>query len=112
MTDEPSVLVTPEPSKKSSPDLLGYGFASLVIVGGLLGFRKGSKVSLEAGLLGGAAAGYAAHQVSNDTSKAFIGTGVCTTLSLIMAYRWFNTKNHDSEKLHFDICRSSCRLDL
>ena len=34
-------------------DLLGYGFSSLVIIGGLMGFRKGSKQSLEAGLLAG-----------------------------------------------------------
>ena len=34
-------------------DLLGYSFAAIVVVGGVWGFRKGSKASLEAGLLAG-----------------------------------------------------------
>ena len=42
-----------EISTATTPDLLGYGFAAVVVVGGLMGFRKGSKQSLEAGLLAG-----------------------------------------------------------
>ena len=48
-TKEEIKIVTPE------KDLLGYGFSALVIVGGLMGFKKGSKQSLEAGLLAGKA---------------------------------------------------------
>ena len=40
----------------SQTDVLGYGFSALVIVGGLMGFKKGSKQSLEAGLLAGESA--------------------------------------------------------
>ena len=46
-SQEESVVKTPE------TDILGYGFAALVVAGGLMGFKKGSKQSLEAGLLAG-----------------------------------------------------------
>lgn len=73
-------------------DLLGYGFAALVVVGGLMGFKKGSKQSLEAGLLAGAGIGFAANRVSTDPSYAFLGTGICGTLAGVMGYRFTKTR--------------------
>jgi len=73
-------------------DLLGYGFAALVVVGGLIGFKKGSKQSLEAGLLAGAGIGFAANRVSVDPSWAFLGTGICGTLAGVMGSRYYKTR--------------------
>lgn len=83
---EETKVVVPE------KDLLGYGFAALVVVGGLVGFKKGSKQSLEAGLLAGAGIGFAANRVSVDPSWAFLGTGICGTLAGVMGHRFSKTK--------------------
>jgi len=81
-----------KPAVVPEKDLLGYGFSALVIVGGLMGFKKGSKQSLEAGLLAGAAIGFAANRVSIDPSNAYLGTGVCGTLAGVMSYRFAKTR--------------------
>merc|ERR1739838_271175 len=81
-----------EISTATTPDLLGYGFAAVVVVGGLMGFRKGSKQSLEAGLLAGGAIGFAADRVSKDPSNAYFGTGICGTLAGVMGWRYTKSK--------------------
>jgi len=73
-------------------DLLGYGFAALVVVGGLIGFKKGSKQSLGAGLLAGAGIGFAANRVSVDPSWAFLGIGICGTLAGVMGFRYYKMR--------------------
>lgn len=85
-SQEESVVKTPE------TDMLGYGFAALVVAGGLMGFKKGSKQSLEAGLLAGAGIGFAANRISIDPSYAFLGTGICGTLGGVMGYRFAKTR--------------------
>ncbi|TRZ11996.1 hypothetical protein HGM15179_015108 [Zosterops borbonicus] len=48
-------------------DWIGFAYASLLVVGGVVGYtRKGSKVSLAAGLTFGSVAGYGAYCVTCD----------------------------------------------
>ncbi|XP_066171005.1 transmembrane protein 14A isoform X1 [Sylvia atricapilla] len=48
-------------------DWIGFAYASLLVVGGVVGYtRKGSKISLAAGLTFGSVAGYGAYCVTCD----------------------------------------------
>ncbi|XP_073938041.1 transmembrane protein 14A isoform X4 [Castor canadensis] len=51
----------------SPMDLVGFGYAALVTIGSILGYkRRGGVPSLIAGLFFGFLAGYGAYRVSND----------------------------------------------
>ncbi|XP_054677425.1 transmembrane protein 14A isoform X2 [Grus americana] len=48
-------------------DWIGFAYAALLAVGGVVGYtRKGSKISLAAGLTFGSVAGYGAYCVTRD----------------------------------------------
>lgn len=90
---EPAVDASPTELTQNH-DFLGYGFAGLIMLGGVMGFaKKRSRASLEAGLISGAAVGFAANRVSKDPSNAFFGTGICGTLAGVMGYRFMKTKS-------------------
>ncbi|XP_007892232.1 transmembrane protein 14A isoform X2 [Callorhinchus milii] len=65
-------------------DWIGYTYATLVTVGGILGYtRKGSVMSLISGLLFGSLAGYGAYQVSSaprDVTVSLITAGLLTAI--------------------------------
>uniref|UniRef100_A0A8C4UQV5 Transmembrane protein 14A n=1 Tax=Falco tinnunculus TaxID=100819 RepID=A0A8C4UQV5_FALTI len=48
-------------------DWIGFAYAALLAVGGVVGYtRKGSKISLAAGLTFGSVAGYGAYCITRD----------------------------------------------
>ncbi|WWC67826.1 uncharacterized protein I206_101743 [Kwoniella pini CBS 10737] len=77
----------------TSPDYLGYGYAGLLIVGGLMGgLKRGSKMSLIAGGASGLLAGYGANRVSNNPTDTIPSLATASTLLILMGYRFYQSK--------------------
>ncbi|NWW82513.1 TM14C protein, partial [Climacteris rufus] len=69
-------------------DWIGFAYASLLVVGGVVAYtRKGSKISLAAGLTFGSVAGYGAYCVTCDPRNVKISLCKC-----------FTTVNHQTKK--------------
>ncbi|XP_072264544.1 transmembrane protein 14A [Pyxicephalus adspersus] len=70
-------------------DWLGFGYAALLAFGGFMGFsRKGSIVSLAAGLTFGLLAAYGALRVSYNPRDIKISLIAAGSLSVIMGLRY------------------------
>uniref|UniRef100_A0A8D0BLN1 Transmembrane protein 14C n=1 Tax=Salvator merianae TaxID=96440 RepID=A0A8D0BLN1_SALMN len=73
-------------------DWIGFGYATLVASGGMIGYAKaGSIPSLAAGLLFGGLAGYGAYQVSQDPKNIWLSLLASGTLAGIMSLRFYNS---------------------
>ncbi|WVQ84146.1 hypothetical protein IAT38_006293 [Cryptococcus sp. DSM 104549] len=73
----------------ASTDYLGYGYAALLIVGGLMGgIKKGSVVSAVAGVGSGVAAAYGASRVSQNTLDVWPAMYVAIALLALMTWRF------------------------
>ncbi|NXS65818.1 TM14C protein, partial [Pandion haliaetus] len=61
-------------------DWIGFAYAALLAVGGVVGYtNKGSKISLAAGLTFGSVAGYGAYCVTHDPRNVKISLCKCFT---------------------------------
>ncbi|XP_056421695.1 transmembrane protein 14A [Hyla sarda] len=71
-------------------DWIGFGYAALLVSGGFMGFsRKGSIVSLAAGLTFGLLAAYGALRVSTNPRDIKISLIAAGTLSVVMGLRYY-----------------------
>ncbi|KAM4718971.1 transmembrane protein 14C isoform 2-T3 [Anableps anableps] len=76
-----------------SVDWIGYGYATLVASGGVVGYVKaGSVPSLAAGLLFGGLAGFGAYQISNDPNNVWVSLATSGALSAIMGKRFYGSR--------------------
>ncbi|XP_047423706.1 transmembrane protein 14C isoform X2 [Mugil cephalus] len=76
-----------------SVDWVGYGYATLVASGGVVGYVKaGSVPSLAAGLLFGGLAGFGAYQISNDPHNVWVSLATSGALSGIMGKRFYASR--------------------
>ncbi|XP_043832968.1 transmembrane protein 14A [Dromiciops gliroides] len=76
-----------------SIDWIGFGYASIVAFGGILGYhRKGSIVSLVAGLFFGLLSGYGAYRVSRDPRDIKVSLFTTFFLAMIMGMRFKRSK--------------------
>lgn len=74
-------------------DWIGFAYAALLAVGGVVGYtRKGSKISLAAGLTFGSVAGYGAYCVTRDPKNVKISLFSAFLLTLIMGMRFKRSK--------------------
>uniref|UniRef100_A0A8C4STU4 Transmembrane protein 14A n=1 Tax=Erpetoichthys calabaricus TaxID=27687 RepID=A0A8C4STU4_ERPCA len=74
-------------------DWIGFGYAAVVAIGGFLGYkRKGSVVSLIAGILFGALAACGAYRMSMDTGDVKISLIAASTLALVMGVRYSRSR--------------------
>ncbi|XP_023567817.1 transmembrane protein 14C isoform X2 [Octodon degus] len=70
----------------------GYGYATLVATGGIIGYAKaGSVPSLAAGLLFGSLAGLGAYQLSQDPKNIWVSLVTSGTLAGIMGMRFYHS---------------------
>ncbi|NWI68839.1 TM14C protein, partial [Todus mexicanus] len=61
-------------------DWIGFAYAAMLAAGGVVGYtRKGSKISLAAGLTFGSVAGYGAYCVTRDPRNVKISLCKCFT---------------------------------
>lgn len=76
-----------------SMDLIGFGYAALVTIGSVLGYkRRGGVPSLIAGLSVGLLAGYGAYRVSNDKRDVKVSLFTAFFLATIMGVRFKRSK--------------------
>ncbi|KFU99697.1 Transmembrane protein 14C, partial [Tauraco erythrolophus] len=62
-------------------DWIGFAYAAVLAAGGVLGYtRKGSKISLAAGLTFGSVAGYGAYCITHDPRNVKISLCKCFTI--------------------------------
>ncbi|GCC22665.1 hypothetical protein chiPu_0001053 [Chiloscyllium punctatum] len=81
--------VNPNKESRMPIDWISYSYATIVTVGGILGYvQKGSVMSLMSGLLFGSLAGYGAYQVSNDPQNVKISLLTAGILTTIMGVRY------------------------
>ncbi|KAM4041622.1 transmembrane protein 14A-like isoform 2-T2 [Anomaloglossus baeobatrachus] len=74
-------------------DWFGFGYASMLIAGGFMGFsRKGSIVSLFAGLAFGLISGYGAICVSYNQRDIKISLIAAAALTIIMGVRYNHSR--------------------
>ncbi|KAL2083432.1 hypothetical protein ACEWY4_021205 [Coilia grayii] len=74
-------------------DWLGFGYAGAIIMGGLMGYkRKGSVMSLIAGLLFGSVSAYGAYKVSSEPSDVAVSLLASGALAVVMGIRFKNSK--------------------
>ncbi|XP_066850904.1 transmembrane protein 14A isoform X1 [Anser cygnoides] len=74
-------------------DWIGFAYAALLAVGGVVGYtRKGSKISLAAGLTFGSVAGYGAYCVTRDPKNVKISLFSAFLLTIIMGMRFKRSK--------------------
>nr|XP_033791696.1 transmembrane protein 14A [Geotrypetes seraphini] len=74
-------------------DWIGFSYAVVLALGGVLGYtRKGSIVSLVAGLSFGALAGYGAYRVTYDPRDVKISLYAAIILATVMGIRYKNSK--------------------
>jgi uncharacterized membrane protein (UPF0136 family) len=79
-------LVTP------STDYISYGYALMVLAGGVAGYMKaGSTASLAAGVLFGSIAAYGAYQTTLNPRNLQVGLTVSGALLALMGYRFYNS---------------------
>ncbi|XP_014837323.1 PREDICTED: transmembrane protein 14A [Poecilia mexicana] len=70
-------------------DWIGFGYAAATIFGGFLGYkRKGSVMSLIAGLVFGGLSAYGAYNVSNDPKDILVLLASSGLLAVIMGMRY------------------------
>ncbi|KAM9365104.1 transmembrane protein 14A [Pholidichthys leucotaenia] len=73
-------------------DWIGFGYATLVAFGGFMGYkRKGSVMSLMAGLVFGGLAAYGAYNLSNDPKDIKVSLLASGVLSVVMGLRYKNS---------------------
>ncbi|XP_071807603.1 transmembrane protein 14C-like [Asterias amurensis] len=73
-------------------DVIGFGYAAFVAVGGLVGYMKaGSLVSLVMGLAMGGLAAFGASQTSRNPSNCLAILGASAILLFVMGMRFMNT---------------------
>lgn len=73
-------------------DYISYGFAALVLFGGVMGYlRKGSVMSLVMGTIAGSLLLYGAYQLSENPNNLYLTLGVSLVLMLVMGMRFVNT---------------------
>ncbi|PIO33026.1 hypothetical protein AB205_0058560 [Aquarana catesbeiana] len=83
-------------------DWIGFAYAVLLASGGFLGFsRKGSIVSLAAGLTFGLLAAYGAFRVSYDPRDIKISLIAAGSLSVIMGLRYNRSRKVMPAGIHF-----------
>ncbi|WVF69897.1 hypothetical protein IAT40_004680 [Kwoniella sp. CBS 6097] len=76
----------------TAPDYLGYVYAALLGLGGLMGgIKRGSTISLVAGLGSAVAAGYGANRVSNNPYDVNPSLYTASALFVLMLYRFAKT---------------------
>ncbi|KAM6900767.1 transmembrane protein 14C isoform 1-T2 [Xenentodon cancila] len=76
-----------------SVDWVGYGYATLVASGGVIGYVKaGSVPSLAAGLLFGGVAGFGAYQISNDPNNVWVSLATSGALTGVMGKRFYGSR--------------------
>ncbi|XP_044146260.1 transmembrane protein 14A isoform X2 [Bufo gargarizans] len=74
-------------------DWIGFAYAALLVFGGFMGFsRRGSIVSLAAGLLFGLLAAYGALRVSYNPLDIKISLIAAGCLSVVMGMRYLRSK--------------------
>ncbi|XP_075874809.1 transmembrane protein 14A [Nelusetta ayraudi] len=70
-------------------DWFGFGYAAAVVFGGFMGYkRKGSVMSLMAGLVFGGLSAYGALNVSNDPRDIKVSLLASGLLSIVMGVRY------------------------
>ncbi|XP_018604869.1 transmembrane protein 14A [Scleropages formosus] len=70
-------------------DWLGFGYAAAIVMGGFMGYkRKGSVMSMVAGLLFGSLSAYGAFRVSNDSSDIKVSLIASASLAAVMGVRF------------------------
>ncbi|XP_034041357.1 transmembrane protein 14A [Thalassophryne amazonica] len=73
-------------------DWIGFGYAAAILFGGFMGYkRKGSVMSLMAGLIFGGLSAYGAYNISKNTSDIKISFLTAGILSLVMGMRFRNS---------------------
>ncbi|XP_030219990.1 transmembrane protein 14C-like [Gadus morhua] len=73
-------------------DWIGFGYAALVVSGGVVGFIKaGSVASLVAGLVFGVLAGFGAYLTSRNSQNVWVSLGISGALAVVMGLRFFNS---------------------
>ncbi|XP_028289267.1 transmembrane protein 14C isoform X2 [Parambassis ranga] len=76
-----------------SVDWVGYGYATLIASGGVVGYVKaGSVPSLAAGLLFGGLAGFGAYQTSNDPQNIWVSLATSGAMTGIMGKRFYGSR--------------------
>ncbi|XP_044277462.1 transmembrane protein 14A [Varanus komodoensis] len=76
-----------------SVDWIGFGYAATVALGGVIGYiRKGSKISLIAGLFFGLMAGYGAYWVTHNPRDVKVSLFTAFILTIVMGVRFKRTK--------------------
>ncbi|XP_037549733.1 transmembrane protein 14C isoform X2 [Nematolebias whitei] len=76
-----------------SVDWVGFGYATLIASGGVVGYVKaGSVPSLAAGLLFGGLAGFGAYQISNDPKNVWVSLGTSGALAGLMGKRFYASR--------------------
>ncbi|XP_030347116.1 transmembrane protein 14A isoform X3 [Strigops habroptila] len=74
-------------------DWIGFAYAALLAVGGVVAYtRKGSKISLAAGLTFGSAAGYGAYCITRDPRNVKVSLFSSFLLTIIMGMRFKRSK--------------------
>uniref|UniRef100_A0A1A7YV62 Transmembrane protein 14A n=1 Tax=Iconisemion striatum TaxID=60296 RepID=A0A1A7YV62_9TELE len=70
-------------------DWIGFGYAALILFGGFMGYkRRGSVMSLIAGLVFGGLSALGAYNVSNDPKNILVSLIASGVLSVIMGMRY------------------------
>ncbi|XP_054886175.1 transmembrane protein 14A [Poeciliopsis prolifica] len=70
-------------------DWIGFGYAAAIVFGGFMGYkRKGSVMSLIAGLVFGGLSAYGAYNVSNDPKDTLVLLASSGLLGVIMGMRY------------------------
>ncbi|XP_008295787.1 transmembrane protein 14A [Stegastes partitus] len=70
-------------------DWIGFGYAAAIAFGGFMGYkRKGSVMSLMAGLVFGGFSAYGAFNVSNDTKDIKVSLLASGALAVVMGMRY------------------------
>ncbi|XP_070774732.1 transmembrane protein 14C-like [Enoplosus armatus] len=73
-------------------DWIGFSYAALVSVGGIIGYMKaGSITSLAAGLLFGLLAAVGAYLASQNPKNVWLSLGTSGTLAVVMGLRFLNS---------------------
>ncbi|XP_063169722.1 transmembrane protein 14A [Candoia aspera] len=76
-----------------SVDWIGFSYGAVVALGGIIGYiRKGSKISLVAGLFFGLLACYGAYWVTHNPKDVKISLFTAFMLTTIMGVRFKRTK--------------------
>ncbi|KAJ9062044.1 Transmembrane protein 14C [Entomophthora muscae] len=73
-------------------DVPGYSYATLVAVGGAIGyFKAGSTVSLGVGTMFGVLLGYGASRVSQNPKDVYLSLGLSVVLLVVMGSRFIKS---------------------